>query len=223
MSSEDRPFEPGIVPAVRPGKADGVRARNRRDRTAALCGAALELFRTRGLEPVTVDEITRAAGVSKGTFYRYFSDKSELVASIFAPLEAHLDEAIARCRVALQAAGDAGAMQQAYGQLAIELGGLLLGSSEVVELYLRESRGAPEPSRTTIHRLHAKIAAMAIDLTEIAQGRGLLRSLPSEVTALAVVGAVESLLLRHFAGAGGSPADVSAALISMVLDGSRQP
>ena len=222
MSSEDKSFEPSIVPTERPGKEGGVRARNRRQRTADLCQAGLRLFRDRGLEATTVDEITREAGVSKGTFYRYFNDKAELVAAIFAPLECAVDAAMDRCREALEEASDA-ELEAAYARLAVELGAVLLGSPETVDLYLTESRGADGLERAAIHRLRDKITDGAIDLTRVAQRRGLLRELPVDVTAVAVVGAIEALLTRFFAGrVDGAPDEVAEALISMVLDGSRR-
>ncbi|MEQ9319967.1 MAG: helix-turn-helix domain-containing protein, partial [Polyangiaceae bacterium] len=152
------------MPAERPGQEGGVRARNRRQRTADLCRAGLTLFREQGLEATTVDEITRAAGVSKGTFYRYFNGKAELVGAIFAPLEAALDAAMTRCREALEAASDA-ELEAAYARLAVELGAVLLGSPETVDLYLTESRGAEAPGREAIHRQRDEIVDAANDLS----------------------------------------------------------
>lgn len=199
-----------------------MRARNRQQRTADLCQAGLRLFRERGLEATTVDEITREAGVSKGTFYRYFNDKAELVGAIFAPLQAAVHGAMQRCREALEEASDA-ELEAAYATLAIELGEVLLGSPQTVDLYLTESRGAEGAERAAIHRLRDEIVDAAIELTRVAQRRGLLRSLPVNVTAVAVIGAVEALLARFFAGrVDGAPDEVAEALISMVLDGSRR-
>lgn len=40
--------------------------------------SALQLFRDKGYENVSVDEIVEKAGVAKGTFYIYFSSKSQI-------------------------------------------------------------------------------------------------------------------------------------------------
>jgi AcrR family transcriptional regulator len=57
---------------------------NRRERRKAdirdrLFRAALELFATRGFACTTVEDITRAADVAKGTFFNYFPTKEHLL------------------------------------------------------------------------------------------------------------------------------------------------
>jgi AcrR family transcriptional regulator len=54
--------------------------RARGDRTrAALVAAALELFGRHGVEATSVDEITSAAQVAKGTFYVHFEHKTDVL------------------------------------------------------------------------------------------------------------------------------------------------
>src|SRR4051812_9266552 len=48
----------------------------------ALVEAATELFAKHGYDQVGTPEIANAAGVSTGTFYRYFDDKRELYLEI---------------------------------------------------------------------------------------------------------------------------------------------
>lgn len=43
-----------------------------------LLDVAFELCRSHGFEAMSVEQVTRAAGVAKGTFYHYFSSKSDL-------------------------------------------------------------------------------------------------------------------------------------------------
>src|SRR3954465_3637975 len=50
----------------------------RDERRAQLVAAAREVFGERGYHTATVDDITRAAGVAKGTFYLYFDEKREV-------------------------------------------------------------------------------------------------------------------------------------------------
>ena len=45
--------------------------------------AAIQLFQNRGYEGTTSNEIAAEAGVSVGSFYVYFTDKRQLLLSIF--------------------------------------------------------------------------------------------------------------------------------------------
>lgn len=49
----------------------------------AIIDSALHLFQERGFDSVTVEEITRHANVAKGSFYTYFSTKSDIIVEEF--------------------------------------------------------------------------------------------------------------------------------------------
>ncbi|AFM41076.1 transcriptional regulator [Desulfosporosinus acidiphilus SJ4] len=50
---------------------------------SALVKAGEELFGTKGFMETTIEEITGAAGVARGTFYNYFQSKEDLALEIF--------------------------------------------------------------------------------------------------------------------------------------------
>lgn len=58
---------------------EGLRERTRRAVRAELSDIALRLFRERGFDATTIDEITTAAGLSKRSFFRYFPTKEDVV------------------------------------------------------------------------------------------------------------------------------------------------
>jgi len=58
---------------------DGARTDSRVDRQARIEQAALELFRARGFDNVTVEEVCAAAAVAPATFYRHFGTKEAVV------------------------------------------------------------------------------------------------------------------------------------------------
>lgn len=215
-------FAPGKVPNERPGPAGGKRDQNRARRAHDLCVAALDLFRERGVEAVTVDEITRAAGVAKGSFYRYFADKVQLVAAIFEPMARELVLAFERCEGALAAATTPTELMRGYEVLAADLTSTFLSNPQQVMLYLRECRSPADGARSPIRALGDDVMQRAVALTSAAHRHGLLKDLPPTVTALAVIGAVETLLFRVLDGVDvGDPALAARALITMVLDGLR--
>src|SRR6188508_1107169 len=61
-----------------------VRTRRPDDRTAEIIRAALELFVTRGFAATKLEDVARAASVSKGLPYRYFRSKEELFKAVIA-------------------------------------------------------------------------------------------------------------------------------------------
>lgn len=60
-----------------------------------LLKAALEVFSEYGVDAATIDDITQRADLGKGTFYRHFSDKSEITACL---VEQAIDKLIAELR-----------------------------------------------------------------------------------------------------------------------------
>ncbi|MFN8530675.1 MAG: TetR family transcriptional regulator [Anaerolineae bacterium] len=69
-----KPFAEAI-----PSGAAQIQARKRQVVRDALSAAAEELFRARGFEAVTVEEIAQAAGVSRRTFFRYYESKEAVM------------------------------------------------------------------------------------------------------------------------------------------------
>jgi AcrR family transcriptional regulator len=57
------------------------RARSREQRSARIEQVALELFRSRGFDQVTVEDVCAGAGVGPATFYRHFGTKEGVVFS----------------------------------------------------------------------------------------------------------------------------------------------
>ncbi|MCV7227881.1 TetR/AcrR family transcriptional regulator [Mycolicibacterium komossense] len=65
------------------------------DAIGRLQKAALELFGERGFEPTTVADIAARAGLTERTYFRYFSDKREVLFAGSAGLQALLADAVA--------------------------------------------------------------------------------------------------------------------------------
>jgi AcrR family transcriptional regulator len=60
-------------------KPHALRLRKRRFVRSEIWNTAIDLFAKRGYDATTVDEIAAAAGVSRRTFFRYFSSKDDLM------------------------------------------------------------------------------------------------------------------------------------------------
>jgi len=64
--------------------SDTIRPDRRRERTrAALLDAGEALFAAKGRDGVTIDEITAAADVAKGSFYNHFPDRDALAHEVY--------------------------------------------------------------------------------------------------------------------------------------------
>ena len=57
----------------------------------ALFTAAIDLFKEKGYQNVTVDEIAKRAGTAKGTFYIYFLNKSKVILEEFKKIDSYYD------------------------------------------------------------------------------------------------------------------------------------
>ncbi|MCP4499191.1 MAG: TetR/AcrR family transcriptional regulator [Deltaproteobacteria bacterium] len=208
------------IPKERPGPKGGRRDLNRRERVRTLCEAAEVLFLSQGIENTTIDDITKAASVAKGSFYRYFDGKEALVAHIFDPFATHINDVLTTCGEALKIAKSQAEMNASYEVLASALGELFLTKMELTRLYLQENRAAYSPARAPIKALNDLVTRQAIDLTEKAHLHGILRPFPAAVSAMAVIGTVERLILAILNDEDiGEVLEIPGAIISLILDG----
>jgi AcrR family transcriptional regulator len=69
-----KPFAQAVPPAP-----PSLKVRKRQVVRTALSAAAEELFLSRGFEKTTVEQIARAAGVSRRTFFRYYESKEDVM------------------------------------------------------------------------------------------------------------------------------------------------
>ncbi len=236
MSSAKRPpgrrrsssvpsVRPPRLPLHRPGPAGGARDANRRARLAQIAEAALTLFLEQGIPAVSIDQIVERAGVAKGSFYRYFRDKEELVGALLEPLALAIDQAFTRCRAALSRAATAEELSASYLDLARGVAAAIAAHPRAALLYLQEARGPAAGARAPLRRLADEVADRAEQLSRHACDHGLLRPYDSRVQALVVLGAVERLLYEFLSGRriATRPEAAAAMVVSIILDGVRKP
>jgi len=207
------------TPAQRPGPTGGKRDENRRARTAALAEAALRLFVARGVESVTIDQIVAEAKVAKGSFYRYFKDKQDVLEALLSKLAPEMRSAFDECLASIERAEGAEALPPAYEALARRLAALIFEQPALALLYLSESRGSASGAEP-LRALADELVERALALTAAASAHGLLRPVDPRIAAITVVGAVEKLLFETLRGRElGEASSVAQSLISIVLFG----
>lgn len=142
---------------------------------ARLVRAAYDLYLERGFEAVTVAEIAARAGLTKRTFFRYFTDKREV---LFSGAAAFQDAVVS----AVIAAPDAAAPIDAV------VAGLAVGGTALTELGegARQRQRLIDTSTDLREREMIKMAALTVAISDALQQRGVPAS-PAGLTAQAGV------------------------------------
>ncbi len=220
--ANDRPPSPRTRTLERPGPEGGKRSENRKQRILALETAALRLFLQYGVEAVTIDQIVDGAQTAKGSFYRYYRDKEDLVEAIMGPMTAEVVSIFDACATGLRTEESESRLTRHYQALGEQLLRIVLQYPDIVRLYLHESRGPKSGARVPIVELAELVLDRATLLSDIAREQRFLRPLAGRLSAIVVVGAVDLLLARVFAGDEmPSIMEMPSALVSLVLDGVR--
>ncbi|HWG57768.1 MAG TPA: helix-turn-helix domain-containing protein [Candidatus Acidoferrales bacterium] len=137
-----------------PPRPAGRRERRRAETRERLYRAALHLFATRGFLKTTVEDITEAADVGKGTFFNYFPTKEHVLAAFGGERIAAVQQALDRAR------STRGSVLAVLKDLATDAAG--------------QSKENPALLRA-IYAAHASCAAVREELeSRLIIGRGLL-------------------------------------------------
>ena len=82
---------------MRQARPEMKRSGRKRERTCGeLVAAAERLVAVHGLDAISIDDITEAAHVAKGTFYTHFEDKDDLAAVIGTRIRFELEDRVTR-------------------------------------------------------------------------------------------------------------------------------
>lgn len=133
------------------------RAVNRQARRTEIAAAAATVFAERGVGNTTVDDIARAAGVAKGTFYLHFRSKDDVVVAVAERFGDAMVEGVERAVAARDgpAVGKIQALRDALSDSAA-----IPGASELMEILHRRGNRA-------IHdRLDEHLAPRLVSIVE---------------------------------------------------------
>lgn len=176
--------------AVAVKQQDEAGSRRRERMRAILIEASLRLFAQKGVDATTIDEIVTVAGVAKGTFYNYFTDRADIARAVGSNIRHDLNNAVD----ALNAGIDDPAERIRRG----------------VCLFMASVAGNPDKA-TMLSRLYDSglsingfgNAHLLGDIRDgIAQGR---IDVPSEEAALHHVVGLGTAAMRHLLDAGAGP------------------
>ncbi len=169
--------------AVRPERADAAR-----NRQAILCAAA-RLIAERGIDGVTMDDVSCAAGVGKGTLFRRFGDRPTLLRALLDDRERAFQDAFIRGEAPLGPGAPPQERLVAFGHGLLELvevQGDLLAAAE-----------AGSPGLRLRHRVYATYRAHVRSLLRQAAAAGSEADVDYLVDVLLATLAVDVVLYQR--------------------------
>ena len=166
----------------------------RDNRRTRLLNAAREVFSQKGFHAATVDDITKAAGVARGTFYLYFAEKP----AIFYELMQSFFELVTDAGLAISQDVDT---KEAYfirvQEGARRLAHLFRDNRDLVRLAYRESMGMDERLERMVRNFYRRLAEVEAQNIRLGVSLGLLRDdLDPMLVAYAHVGMMERVFLQ---------------------------
>ena len=170
------------------------RANGRDVRRAELLDAARQVFSQKGYHPATVDDITRVAGVAKGTFYLYFSEKR----AVFYDLIQQFFQMVTS--VGMSVSADVKTKKEYFHRIetaATRLSQLFQNNRDLVRLTYRESMGMDQRLEKMVRDFYRRMARVEAENIRLGIQLGLFREdLDPLLTAYAHIGMVERVLLQ---------------------------
>lgn len=178
---------------------------------------ALEVFRVRGYDATSMEDLARAAGVTKPAFYHHVGGKEELLAR---GLTKALDALFAMLEEPEALTGSASSrLRHIIGRI-VELEDALLAPVTV----LLRSRGTTEAERQALRRRRTFDAHVARLITEGQQEGSLRADLDPNLMARLVIGMATWVIEWYQPGRRWSINDVTTAVVEMASTGMlRQP
>jgi AcrR family transcriptional regulator len=155
------------------------RERRRLETRERLYRAALELFGERGFLETTVEDITEAADVGKGTFFNYFPTKEHVLAAYGGERIAAVERALGKARAT------SGPVLEVLGELATDSAGQSHENPAVLRA-IYAAHASCGPVRAELQKRMRISRKMLAEIISLAQKRGEIRSdaLPIELARL---------------------------------------
>jgi AcrR family transcriptional regulator len=155
------------MPAVRP--SSDRRERRRLETRERLYRSALELFGERGFLETTVEDITEAADVGKGTFFNYFPTKEHVLAAYGGERIAFVERALEKARAT------SGSVLEVLGELATDSAGQSHENPAILRA-IYAAHASCAPVRAELQKRMRVSRKMLAEIISLAQKRGEIRS-----------------------------------------------
>lgn len=200
----------------------GVREAKKEARRTAIEEAGLRLFLDEGFERASVERITAAVGIARGTFYLYYTDKLALFNALCERLYAPIVKVLEDAANALRSSSSVQEHQLLYLQMAGSMAQLAPELKPLFLLHFRESHSAG-PSGEVVARWITRIEELGEGILHDAQARGMLRVHNAYTVSLAIIGAVERMTWAWLSGDQRLDRDSAALELSSVVFAGIRP
>lgn len=192
----------------------------RDERRAQLITAARDVFAAKGYHEATVDDITRAAGVAKGTFYLYFQEKREIYHELVRSFLQHITDIGASVAREVKTPKDFFARTE---QATSELLRVFIEHFPLARLAYRESMGINPELDRMLRQFYRDLAKVEAENIRLGIELGLFRQVDPLVTAYAHIGMVERVALGLLGEKNPpEPKYVARELLSIAFEGLRK-
>lgn len=187
--------------------------RNKELSRDAILRNALELFAERGYGAVRVEDVAKAAGVSRTTFYNHFSEREEILAALFERLLGGNADALEPADGSPPLERVRGTVENAIARMLAQeqLARFVYSLPVRHESLLKPDRPTTPTLFRTIHHLIAEAVA-----------RGEARDdIPVDLLCIQVHGALENAMRAWAEGRTGDPRARAGQLLDLALEGIR--
>jgi AcrR family transcriptional regulator len=192
----------------------------RDERRADLVQAAREVFTKKGYHAATVDDITRAAGVAKGTFYLYFGEKREVYYELVQTFFQLVKD------IGVSVACEVNTVADFYARCeraAAELVRVLIDHHGLARLAYRESMSLDAELEAMLRAFYRDLARVEADNIRVGIALGIFRPVDPMVCAYAHIGMVERVALALVDEPSAPPPDqVVRELLLMAFEGLKK-
>jgi AcrR family transcriptional regulator len=174
--------------------------KTREERRSEILACARQVFADKGYHAATVDDIAVKAGVARGTFYLYFTDRRSVFEALVDEFFLHLTAQIR----SIDLTSDEPPLLQLRKNLH-RLLALAVAEPEMMKLLLHDAAGLDPDLDEKLAAFYLAMATFLEESLDEGQRIGLVRAGDKPVMVALGIGALKEILLR--AVTGGLPAD----------------
>ena len=190
--------------------------REREQRRAQILAVATEVFAEKGYHDARIDDIVVRAGIARGTFYLYFTDKRAIFEELVGGFLARLNDAIERIELADDAPRH---MNELMANLR-RVFALFAANPEMARILLSAAVGLDADFDRRLLAFYDEIHAMLTRALEQGEAAGLVRPGNARLRAYCITGLVKECLYQAvLRRADTDPDALVETLLDLVADG----